>query len=617
MENQKKIESILLKVEKPARYTGGEINSIIKKQGEYEAHFVFAFPDVYEIGMSHLGLQILYDVLNKHEKIYCERVFAPAADMEEKMRQENIPLFTLETKTEVKRADMVGFTLQYELSYSNILNMLDIAGIPMLSEDREESDPFIIAGGPCAYNPEPLADIIDFFIMGEGEEVNVEVMEAFIDWKKSKADKFEFLKKASQIKGVYVPSFYEPVYNEESLIQSIDKRYDFAPEKIEKRIVSDLDAAPYPDKVIVPFIDTVHNRTMVEIFRGCTRGCRFCQAGMIYRPVRERSSENIQSIADRLLKNTGFEEMSILSLSTSDYSNIGGLVSNLMKMCKNSDVSLSLPSLRLDSFSFKVMEEIQGYKKTGLTFAPEAGTQRLRDVINKSITDNDIYSAAEQAFELGWNSLKLYFMIGLPTETQEDLDGIVEIARNVAEIYYKVHGRKGGRLNVSVSVSNFVPKPHTPFQWFPQDNMETFREKHRYLKDRFFRMKNVSFRYHDNKTSYLEAVFARGDRRIGPVLIEAWKNGCKFDGWREYFDLDKWMAAFEKCGIDPDFYANRSRSYEEVLPWDLIDVGVSKSFFISENEKSLQEALSVDCRKHCINCGINQKFKCSIGGKNE
>lgn len=604
----KDIEKLLKRVEKPARYTGGEFNSVIKNPAEADVRFAFAFPDTYEIGMSYMGLQILYNILNMQDYVYCERVFAPAMDMEKLMREENVPLFSIETKTPIKEFDILGFTLQYEMSYTNILNMLNLAGIPMMSADRDDSYPLLVAGGPCAFNPEPLADFFDLFLIGDGEEV----LPAITDLYRKCDSKKEFLKKACQMTGVYVPSFYDVKYNEDGTVAAYIKNYENAPEKVGKCLIDDIEPLPFPTKNIVPFIDVVHDRASVESFRGCTRGCRFCQAGMIYRPVRERKPETILALAEEQLKNTGHEELSLLSLSTSDHSCFEPLALELVKKCAEKHVNLSLPSLRLDSFSFNVLNEIQKYKKSGLTFAPEAGTQRLRNVINKSITEEDIYGAVRKAIELGWKQIKLYFMIGLPTETYKDLDGIAEIAKNILDINYEINGRKGGRFNVTVSVSNFVPKPHTPFQWFGQNTYEEFIEKHKYLSEKL-RMKNVTFHYHDSPISVLEAVFARGDRKTGKLLVQAYENGCVFDSWSEFFNMEGWEKAFAQTGISKEFYATRHRNYDEVMPWDIIDSYISKDFLISENEKSV---ITRDCRSGCVGCGINRKTTCALEGIN-
>ncbi|MDO4482716.1 MAG: TIGR03960 family B12-binding radical SAM protein [Bacillota bacterium] len=609
-ETEKKIERNVMRVEKPARYIGGELHSVRKPPENVKMRVAFGFPDLYEIGMSNLGLQILYKVLNDIPDVQCERLYSPDVDFEKIMREEGIPLYTMETKTPVKDADIFAITVQYEMLLTNVLNLIDLAGMELYAKDRKETDPFIIMGGPCTYNPEPMAEIADAFSIGEGEEVWVEIMDKLREWKESGKEKIEFLKALCEIDGMYVPSFYEFEYNEDGTVKEIKKLYDKAPDLIVKRIVQDLDNAPYPTEPVVPFISTVHDRAVVEIFRGCTRGCRFCQAGMIYRPVRERSREKIKEIVEKQLKATGYEELSILSLSTGDYSDVEELVTDLMKLCRESDVSMSLPSLRLDSFSFKVMDEIQGYKKSGLTFAPEAGTQRLRNIINKDITDEEIYSAARQAFELGWNGIKLYFMVGLPGETDEDLAGIADIARNIVNIYKEQHGGKTGRLNVTVSVSNFVPKPHTPFQWFPQNTDEEFDRKHQFIKELIKPMKCVRLNYHDSTTSYLEGVIARGDRRLNKVIVEALRLGCKFDGWGEHFNFEKWMEAFKNTGVDPDFYARRQWSYDEILPWDLIGTSVEKEFYLEENRKAMKGEITKDCREGCRGCGVNKVFRC-------
>jgi radical SAM family uncharacterized protein len=533
-----RLERIMGQVSKPARYMGNEYNMVEKDPKSVSIRFAFAFPDVYEVGMSHLGMKILYHLMNEREDTYCERVFAPWVDMEAKLRENGIPLYALESRDPISEFDFVGFTLQYEMSYTNVLNMLDLAGIPLFTKDRGEGDPFIIAGGPCAYNAEPLADFVDLVAMGEGEELIQELLDLYKDWKEHGGDRRSFLLKAAAIPGIYVPQFYDVTYLENGQVESVKPNTEAAPQRVSKRIVSDLNRIFYPEHIIVPFMDIVHDRIMLEIFRGCTRGCRFCQAGMIYRPVRERDMDRLLELAEKLVANTGYEEISLSSLSTSDYSQLENLVKQLMERFQHNRVSLSLPSLRLDSFAKEFIEEVQKVRKTGLTFAPEAGTQRLRDVINKGVTEEDLVSSVADAFESGWNTVKLYFMIGLPTEAEEDLQGIADLARLVTDCYYRVDKAKRQKgLKITVSTSSFVPKPFTPFQWEPQDTMDELRDKQQFLK-KALKLKHVDYNWHDPEVSYMEAVFARGDRRLGKVLLSAWKNGARFDGWAEHFRMD-------------------------------------------------------------------------------
>lgn len=604
MINTKILDKILNKVEKPARYIGMEQNTIKKDLDKVKVKFAFSFPDVYDVGMSHLGLHIIYNLINNEEDFACERVFAPWLDMEEEMRKEKLPLFTLESKEEVKNFDFLGFTLQYEMSYTNILNILDLANIPLLSKDRKDEDPFVIAGGPCAYNPEPIADFIDFFVIGEGEEVILEILNLYKDHKEAKGSRDEFLEKVATIDGVYVPKFYDVVYNDDNTIKEMIPLHPNVPKVIKKRMIRDLDSMFSPEKMIVPFIETVHDRVVLEIFRGCTHGCRFCQAGMIYRPIREKSIDRLVELAEKLIESTGYENISLSSLSSCDYSQLYLLISELMKKFEEKKVGVSLPSLRLDTFIIDVLKEIEKVRKTGLTFAPEAGSQRLRDVINKGVTEEDLINTVTKVFKEGWSTIKLYFMIGLPTETDEDVLGIKELSYKVKDIFFSLpKEERQGNLKVTASASCFVPKPFTPFQWVGQDSIDEFYRKARLLKDSI-KDKKVTFNYHDPKLSYLEAVIARGDRRVSKLILRAWEKGCKYDGWSEHFKYDKWIEAMEELDIDGDFYALRTRELDEILPWDFIDPLVSKNYLIREYKKSLEEQTTRDCREGCRGCGI-------------
>lgn len=601
----KKAEKLLPLVQKPGRYTGGELNSVIKNPKDVDIRFAFCFPDTYEIGMSHLGMKILYSLLNKREDTWCERVFAPWVDMEELMRKNNVPLFALESSDEIKDFDVIGFTLQYELCYTNVLNMLDLAGVPVRSADRKSLTPLVIGGGPCVCNAEPIADFFDLTLPGEGEEVLNELMDLFKEYKKKGASKEEFLKAASKIEGVYVPSFYEFSYNDDSTIKSVTPS-NGAPERVKKRIISDLDTVFYPESFVVPFIDIVHDRAVEEIFRGCIRGCRFCQAGFLYRPIREKSSDTVNKQCRSLCDTTGYDEISLSSLSTSDYTQLQSLLEGIFSWSEDDKVSVSLPSLRVDNFSDELMEKLQKVRKSGLTFAPEAGTQRLRDAINKNVTEREVIETSRKAFSGGWTNVKLYFMMGLPTETNEDVVGIADLAQKVVDEFYKNPNKpKGKGVNVSISVSCFVPKPFTPFQWEAQDTMEQLKAKQHLLLESV-KSRKISVSYHDARTSFLEGVFARGDRRLCDVMERAWRKGCRFDSWDECFSFEKWMEAFEECGVDPYFYTSRKRNYDEILPWDHMDYGIGKKFFQKEAEKAYESVTTSHCREKCNACGANK-----------
>lgn len=601
----KKAEKLLPLVQKPGRYTGGELNSVIKNPKDVDIRFAFCFPDTYEIGMSHLGMKILYSLLNKREDTWCERVFAPWVDMEELMRKNNVPLFALESSDEIKDFDVIGFTLQYELCYTNVLNMLDLAGVPVRSADRKSLTPLVIGGGPCVCNAEPISDFFDLTLPGEGEEVLNELMDLFKEYKKKGASKEEFLKAAAKIEGVYVPSFYEFSYNDDNTIKSVTAS-NGAPERVKKRIISDLDTVFYPESFVVPFIDIVHDRAVEEIFRGCIRGCRFCQAGFLYRPIREKSSDTVNKQCRSLCDTTGYDEISLSSLSTSDYTQLQSLLEGIFSWSEEDKVSVSLPSLRVDNFSDELMEKLQKVRKSGLTFAPEAGTQRLRDAINKNVTEREVIETSRKAFSGGWTNVKLYFMMGLPTETNEDVVGIADLAQKVVDEFYKNPNKpKGKGVNVSISVSCFVPKPFTPFQWEAQDTMEQLKAKQHLLLESV-KSRKISVSYHDARTSFLEGVFARGDRRLCDVMERAWRKGCRFDSWDECFSFEKWMEAFEECGVDPYFYTSRKRSYDEILPWDHMDYGISNKFFQKEAEKAYQSVTTPHCREKCNACGANK-----------
>ena len=603
-------DDILCKVEKPSRYVGGELNQVIKNPKDVNIRFAFCFPDVYEVGMSHLGTRILYHTINERKNTYCERVFAPWPDMETLMRKSDIKLFTLETKTPLDQFDMLGFTLQYEMSYTNILNMLDMSGITIRASERGEDEPIIRAGGPCAYNPEPLYDIVDFFEIGEGEEMMDDVLEVYAKHKANgKVNKKEFLREISHIGGIYVPSLYDVSYNEDGTIREFTPKYEDVPAKVKKRIVNNFDKVSFPDEMIVPYTDIVHDRVVLETARGCTNGCRFCQAGMIYRPVREKTTNTLIEQARKALKATGYDEVSLASLSICDYSNIQNLISSLVLEHEADKVGIALPSIRVDAFSVDLIKEIQKVRKTGLTFAPEAGSQRMRDIINKGLTEERILEAAKSAFESGWSTIKLYFILGLPYETTEDAAGIGELAEKMADVYFGIpKDVRNKGLKITVSTSILVPKPFTPFQWAPMARPEIVDERIKAVRGAI-KSRSIVYNYHEQETSFMEAVFARGDRRTCDVLIKAFEKGAKFDGWSEYFNMEIWNEAMEECNLDSEFYVYREREYDEILPWDFIDIGVNRKYMERENEKAKKAELTKNCLEGCTGCGINVNFK--------
>ncbi len=608
-------DEILMKIDKPARYIGNELNSIIKDKNDVDIRFVMCFPDVYEIGMSHLGIQILYDMLNRRDDVWCERLYSPWPDLHKILKEQDIPLFSLESQEPVKDADFLGITIQYEMCYTNILQILDLSHIPMFAKDRNWDVPIVIGGGPCVYNPEPIADFFDLFYIGEGEISYDALLDLYKTMRKSGATREEFLRSAAKIPGIYVPSFYEVAYKEDGTIASFTPKYEDIPATVTKQIVTDMTEAVYPEKPVVPFIKATQDRVVLEIQRGCIRGCRFCQAGMVYRPTREKNVERLKGLAHKMLQSTGYEEISLSSLSSSDYSELEELVTFLIDECKEKHVNISLPSLRIDAFSLDVMSKVQDIKKSSLTFAPEAGSQRLRDVINKGLTKDVILQGAGMAFEGGWNKVKLYFMLGLPTETEEDMRAIPELANDIAVRYYEIpKDQRNGKCQITISTSFFVPKPFTPFQWArmyqPEDYIGRAKIVNDTVKEQLNR-KSIKYNWHEADVTVLEGVLARGDRKVSQVLLYVYEHGGIFDAWSEFFDYQRWLDAFEACGVSMDFYTMRERPLDEIFPWDFIDTGVTKEFLIREWKNAIGETVTPNCRMKCSGCGI-ARFKTGV-----